>query len=216
MSTLMMDSTLTLRYMRPKDITQVVAIDREAFAIPWSPQSYAYEIGEAAYSYMVVLERAEERPVQGWRRLIRNFNGGVQTTELHHEIVGYGGLWNIADEAHISTIATRSDWRGNGYGELMLASMIHRAIRLEASYIVLEVRVSNEAAQNLYRKYGFKVAAVKSKYYHDNGEDAYDMRLNLQDQAIVNHFYERYRVIRTGLAFIDLFSDTPRPVRRSS
>ncbi|MNV66416.1 ribosomal-protein-alanine N-acetyltransferase [compost metagenome] len=38
--------------------------------------------------------------------------------------------------------------------------------------ITLEVRVSNEIAQNLYRKKGFSPAGVRKGYYSDNREDA--------------------------------------------
>ena len=60
---------LTLRYMNVQDIPQVIAIDRLSFDLPWSERSYAYEINEANYSHMVVLEKdyEAERP-RGWLR----------------------------------------------------------------------------------------------------------------------------------------------------
>jgi ribosomal-protein-alanine N-acetyltransferase len=173
--------TLLLRYMHNHDISQVVTIDRIAFSAPWSAQSYAHEINESNYSHMVVLTKTHDTPSKptGWRDWI-NWPGissnGKQPSEI---VLGYGGLWNIADEAHISTIASHPDYRGRGYGELLLGAMLRRSITLRAEYVVLEVRVSNIAAQNLYRKYGFEVSAVKKDYYRDNHEDAYDMRLEL-------------------------------------
>lgn len=202
---------LTLRYMRHADIPQVVEIDREAFATPWSSSSYAYEIQDSTYSYMVVLEKAIERPVQGLRRFIRQFNGNVSETETVNQIVGYGGLWSIADEAHISTIATHPDWRRNGFGELLLAAMIQKAHLLDSSYIVLEVRVSNSAAQSLYYKYDFEIYGTKSKYYYDNGEDAYDMRLDLENLQIVQRFEDRYADLQSRYDYRDLFTQHPRP-----
>lgn len=171
--------TLRLRYMALDDIPQVINIDRFAFETPWSARSYAYEISESNYSHMVVLERsASPQKVRGLRRFwqqMRQVNGN----EAGSKIVGYGGMWRILEEAHISTIATHPDWRGKGYGEVLLGGMIQRAIKLDAHYIVLEVRVSNEVAQHLYIKYDFKTVGVKKRYYRDNGEDAYDMRLEL-------------------------------------
>ena len=38
--------------------------------------------------------------------------------------------------------------------------------------MTLEVRVSNIVAQNLYKKYGFKLAGIRKEYYSDNKEDA--------------------------------------------
>ena len=78
----------------------------------------------------------------------------------------------MVDEAHISTIATMREWRGRGIGELLLVAMIDEAQSLGAEKVTLEVRVSNLVAQNLYRKYGFKVEGRRRRYYSDNGEDA--------------------------------------------
>ena len=197
--------TLTIRYMRLADIPQVVAIDRLAFSTPWSSRSYNYEVSESTYSYMVVLEHSEKRPVQGIKRLVRSLNGG-SAQESHSIILGYGGLWNIMDEAHISTIATAPDQRGKGYGELLLAAMITRSINLNAGYIVLEVRVSNTVAQNLYAKYDFQIVDTKSNYYRDDGEDAYDMRLDLTDSGLSTRIEARLAALQSQHGFIDQYS----------
>ncbi len=125
--------------------------------------------------------------------------------------MGYGGLWNITDEAHISTIATNPDFRGQGYGELLLAAMVRRSVTLKSSYIVLEVRVSNSVAKNLYEKYEFKTVDVKRKYYRSDGEDAYDMRLDLEDKGMLSRFYERYAILHSRFAFNDHYTDTAPP-----
>ena len=81
------------------------------------------------------------------------------------DILGYGGLWKIEGEAHISTIAIHPANRGLGYGEILLAGMFGKALQLNAEFIVLEVRVSNSVAQALYKKYGFNRVARKKNYY---------------------------------------------------
>lgn len=199
--------TLRLRYMTLDDIIQVVTIDQEAFLTPWSARSYAYEVGESSYSYMVVLENPEPQPQTGWKRFIRSFNGRAP----RGQIISYGGLWNIADEAHVSTIATHEGWRGKGCGELVLAAMIRRAILLRAMYVVLEVRVTNTVAQSLYRKYEFEVADIKKRYYRDNNEDAYDMRLYLDRPGTAERFAARYAAISARLPHEDHYTETPRP-----
>lgn len=205
---------LTLRYMHLGDIPQVVAIDQEAFTTPWSARSYAYEVTESTYSYMLVLENAQKLPLTGWKRFIHNFSS---SNNNHHEIrrtiLAYGGLWHIMEEAHISTIATHKTWRGQGYGELMLAAMIQRALLLEASYIVLEVRVSNTPAQTLYRKYCFEVIDTKKKYYRDNNEDAYAMRLNLNEPENVARIQQLYAEVLARHQFEDQFTTVLRPGR---
>jgi [ribosomal protein S18]-alanine N-acetyltransferase len=201
-------ATLILRYMQIIDIPQVVAIDNVSFDPAWSARSYAYEIGESSYSHMVVLERIVEQPMPRWKRIFKSLSG---QREAHRHIVAYGGLWNIAGEGHISTIAAHPDWRGHGFGEIVLAGMIRRALTLDAEYVVLEVRVSNAVAQNLYQKYEFKTAAVKPRYYRNNNEDAYDMRLDLTDETIIARFDQRFGHLKTRQPFTDLYTDVESP-----
>lgn len=204
--------TLVLRYMRLDDIDTVVTIDREAFETAWSARSYAYEVSESTYSHMLVLEKnhVPAQASKGWRR----FFSGLSADSLpRHEIIGYGGLWLISDEAHISTIATHHTWRGQGYGELLLVAMIRRALTLNAAYVVLEVRVSNTRAQNLYHKYEFQIVDIKKGYYRDNGEDAYDMRLDLCDKGILERFKERLAAIQVRHPVVDEYSNLKRPER---
>lgn len=205
--------SLTLRYMRLSDIPEVSAIDRMAFDPPWSPRSYQYEVTESNYSHMVVLEKSNEveKPKSNWRRIIGNFG---MLPESDSVIVGYGGLWNIVDEAHISTIATHPQFRGRGWGELVLAGMIRRALSLNAAYIVLEVRVSNVVAQALYKKYDFETAGTKTNYYHSNNEDAYDMRLYFHNLDSYRATFEpRYEVLLARHHFTDQYSQVRPPAK---
>jgi ribosomal-protein-alanine N-acetyltransferase len=208
--------SLLLRYMRLSDIPEVTAIDALSFNPSWSARSYQFEVSESNYSYMVVLEQAlqatgDEKAKTGWRRLVPALNG---STETDHLIGGYGGLWNIMGEAHVSTIATHPDYRRRGWGEILLAGMIRRGIRLNADYVVLEVRVSNVPAQSLYEKYGFKVVATKANYYHSDNEDAYEMRLNLENRYYCAHFEERYARLVEQHDLIDQFTDSLPPRKR--
>jgi ribosomal-protein-alanine acetyltransferase len=154
-----------------------------------------------------VLEYDEDKPLPVWRRLVPGLNGG----HGDQEIVGYGGMWHIMDEAHISTIATHANHRGRGWGEVLLAGMIRRAILLNAVQMVLEVRVSNFTAQNLYKKYGFETVATKQNYYHSNNEDAYEMHLNLDHRYYRAHFEERFAKLVARHELVDQFSETPPP-----
>jgi [ribosomal protein S18]-alanine N-acetyltransferase len=197
---------LTLRYMHLSDITEVVTIDRESFSTPWTERSYIYEIKDSTYSHMLTLATGSERPVNGWRKLLRSLSGKDAGYEVQDRVLGYGGLWNVMDEAHISTVATAPEQRGKGYGELLLAAMIKKSILLEATYIVLEVRVSNITAKKLYRKYEFEVANVKKNYYRDDKEDAYDMRLDLTDRALLDRFNTRYEALLARFSLTDFYN----------
>lgn len=195
-----------LRPMRLEDIPQVVAIDRESFPTPWSSRTYAFEINNNESSQMVVLEAPVIRPP--------NSNGlGRMFRRLWHEapasagtVVGYGGCWLITGEAHISTIAVHPDYRGKGLGELLLIGMLQRALNLGGEYSVLEVRVSNEPAQALYRKHEYVIVGRRTGYYRDNGEDAYLMEVRPLDEGYQQRLTERTLALRQRINFVDQFT----------
>ena len=191
---------LVLRYMTEADLSQVMEIDQQSFEIPWSEKSYRYEMNESNQSFMVVLEWSRERIATRWQRWL-NIHPYVE-----HRIIGYGGMWFIAGEAHISTIAVHPKGRGHGWGEILLAGMVQRGIVLGAEEAALEVRVSNKRAQKLYEKYEFRTVDVKKRYYRNNNEDAYDMRLNVQNDLTCAHFKERYDALFKRHQLIDDFS----------
>ncbi len=151
------------------DIDQVMAIERVAFPAPWSARAYRYEIAENEHSTMLVV-----RPALG-------HNGPLMRLRHHlgfagpGPVLGYAGFWLLVDDAHVCTIAVHPQWRGRGLGELLLLSLLERGMGLGASRATLEVRVSNRAAQELYRKCGFELVARQKRYYTNNNEDAYIM-----------------------------------------
>lgn len=99
-------------------------------------------------------------------------------------ILGFGGMWILYDEAHVTTIGVDPSERGRGLGEWLLLALVEEAIRRGATWLTLEVRVSNEPALSLYRKYGFAVQGTRKRYYSDNNEDAHVMwSRSLQDPA---------------------------------
>lgn len=108
-------------------------------------------------------------------------------------IVGYAGLWLMVDEAHITTIAVHPDYQGRSVGELLLLGLIDHALKIGAKWLTLEVRVSNEVAQSLYRKYTFKEMGVRKGYYSDNREDALVMWTERLDSPAFLETLERNR-----------------------
>ena len=205
-----MTNTLRVRYMDMADISQVMDIDTVSFNPPWPERSYRFELTQSQVSHMLVVETFAEQAIQGWRRWLNQILGRENPLETKSIIVAYGGLWQVVEEAHISTIATHPDYRGHKFGEIVLASMVKRAIMLKAEYIVLEVRVSNNIAQNLYKKYGFEVHSIKKNYYHHDKEDAYDMRLMLTKDTIRN-VNQLYDALCAKLNFRNIYSNTPHP-----
>lgn len=161
-----------LQPMQVRDIPEVLEIERVCFPMPWSAHAYRYEIEENTLSWYVVARPApprQERGVLGKVLALR------PPSPSRTPIIGYGGLWMMVDEAHISTLAVAPAYRRRGVGELLLLALIEEAEQRGAAAITLEVRVSNLPAQRLYEKYGFTVQGRRVRYYSDNGEDAYIM-----------------------------------------
>lgn len=152
--------------MTVPDLGDVMVIERLSFSSPWSERAYRFEIEQNENSVMLVVRPAF--PQSLWDRI--RGRAGVRSP-----VLGYGGLWLLVDEAHISTIAVHPQWRGKGLGELVMLSLLEQGIKRGMQRSTLEVRVSNEAAQGLYRKLGFESAGRQRRYYSDNNEDAYIM-----------------------------------------
>jgi ribosomal-protein-alanine N-acetyltransferase len=168
--------------MTVADLDQVTEIEQVAFSTPWPASAYRYELTQNELSTYLALKQRASRP--SWLSTI-----GLRK-KREDTILAYGGFWAIVDEAHISTIAVHPDWRGRGLGEMMLIGLIEASMLREATEVTLEVRVSNQVAQNLYRKYRFFEVGRRKRYYHDNNEDALIMTLSNIRGADFQTYYQ--------------------------
>lgn len=149
-----MNNTITFRKMTVEDLDDVIEVEVNSFATPWSRDAFYNELTKNQFAHYLV-------------------------AEVDEKVVGYCGVWIIVDEAHITNIALLPDYRGLKLGEALMGRIMEIARDLGALRITLEVRVSNERAQNLYRKFGFEEGALRKQYYTDNMEDALVMWVNL-------------------------------------
>lgn len=144
---------MNIRRMTLDDLAQVIAIDKASFSLPWPERSFRFEIADNPAS-------------RSW------------VAELDGEIVGLIVAWLLVDEAHIATIATHPDFRRMGIASRLLSHALQAMSNEGAITSVLEVRKSNLAAQEMYRKFGFEESGRRPRYYQDNGEDAILMSLD--------------------------------------
>ncbi|UOQ44335.1 ribosomal protein S18-alanine N-acetyltransferase [Halobacillus salinarum] len=145
----------SIRPMETEDIEEVMDVEKASFAVPWTEETFRNEVLDNPYAHYFVIEE-----------------GG--------RVFGYCGLWLIIDEAHITNIAIHPEFRGQKYGEDLFRRTFMEAIEGGAIQLSLEVRVSNTAAQHLYRKFGMKPGGIRKHYYTDNGEDALVMWVGLK------------------------------------
>jgi len=176
---LMSDIYYVIRPMEYEDIPQVAQIDREAFPGEWvfrSQSAYKQDLDNPSVRYIVACNKrdASESEGQAIQRLPwfkRLFSYGRQLN-VSENIVGFSGFWMMMKEAHIIAIGVRDGYRRLGIGEGLLIETIELAQILNANVVTLEVRASNEIAQELYKKYGFQVVGRRPRYYSSDGEDA--------------------------------------------
>jgi len=138
---------LRIRPMAIADLPAVQLIERASFTTPWPAYAYRQELETNRLAQYLV-------------------------AAIGDEIVAYGGLWLMVDEAHITTFAVHPRYRRRRIGERLLLSLLDLSLDRHAREATLEVRLSNLAARRLYEKYGFRPVGIRPRYYSDNGEDA--------------------------------------------
>ena len=133
--------------MRRRHLKGVMAIERQVYPRPWSPNLFLSEMSELRNrSYLVA--------------------------RMGREVVGYGGIMAFGEEAHVTTIAVEPEQQRRKIGTRILYELVQEAIRMGARAVSLEVRVSNWGAQRLYSQFGFRPVGIRKNYYQETGEDA--------------------------------------------
>ena len=140
-----------VRPMRPSDLPAVMEITRRSLPLPW---------GEAV-----------------WREELASPPGLYLVLEVDGVVSGYIGLKLVSDEAHIVTIAVRSEQRRRGFARTLVEAALADPASAAARRVHLEVRPSNTGARALYGFLGFVETGVRPGYYGD--EDALLMTLDL-------------------------------------
>jgi ribosomal-protein-alanine N-acetyltransferase len=167
----MMAATVTIAPMRHWHLRDVHSIDTKVYPRPWSLALWRQEIAMADTRHYIVAESA----------------GGV---------VGHAGIMYVMNEGHVTTVAVDPLWQGRRIATRLMSALCHHALSRNTSALTLEVRVSNERAIALYRRFGFAPAGVRKNYYseinedalvmwaHDIAQPAFDARLRTIDDDI--------------------------------
>jgi ribosomal-protein-alanine N-acetyltransferase len=175
---------LIIEPMALADLDAVHRIELASFSSPWPANAYRSELEtNRLASYLV--------------------------GRIDGEIVAYGGMWLMVDEAHITTFAVHPTWRRQKIGERLLLAFLDLAVARGAREATLEVRLSNISARRLYEKYGFRPVGLRPRYYSDDGEDALIMTT---EPLVEARFRERIDALRAAL---DAAPAPARPEDRS-
>jgi len=128
-------------------LDEVIKIEDESFSIPWTRKAFIDELLENKRAvYFVAL--------------------------INGRVAGYGGMWHVINEGHITNIAVAQGFRRQGVGDAIVKEIERYARELEMIGLTLEVRIGNLAAQKLYFRNGFKAEGIRKNYYSDTKEDA--------------------------------------------
>jgi [ribosomal protein S18]-alanine N-acetyltransferase len=138
-------AAIEVRRLTYADLPQVVAIERRAFATPWSLAMFVLELSKPS--------------------------GICLAAEVEQELVGYLVCSRYDLVWHVMNVSVDPDRRRRGIATALLAALFERVGDPGAQF-TLEVRRSNDGAVALYEGLGFKSAGVRRRYYADNGEDA--------------------------------------------
>ena len=173
---------VSIRPAERADLLSVIRIEQTAFPQPWPYQAFEGFLGEPGFLVAEAVDRGGEDVVGG---------GGDDQTDGERPGLAAAGLdatgiddddlcgYVVADVVsdfgrtvgHVKDIAVHPDWRGRGVGSTLLSRALAVLEAGGARRAKLEVRVGNEAAQALYRSFGFSANHVVPGYY-DDGEDA--------------------------------------------
>jgi len=138
---------LEIARMRRRHLKGVMAIERQVYPRPWSPNLFLSEMTEPR-------------------------NRAYLVAKVDKEVVGYGGIMCYGDEAHVTTIAVDPAQQRRKIGTRLLYELVEESIKLGARAVSLEVRWSNSGAQDLYAKFGFRPVGRRKNYYQETNEDA--------------------------------------------
>jgi len=133
--------------MRRRHLRGVMAIERQVYTRPWSPNLFLAEMTEPS-------------------------NRRYLVARMDREIVGYAGLICYGEEAHVTNIAVDPVHQRRKIASRLLYELIVNGIEMGAQAVSLEVRVSNWGAQRLYGRFGFHPVGIRRNYYQELNEDA--------------------------------------------
>ncbi len=144
--------------MREDDLDEVVEIEEVTGLNRWGYEAYRRELLKNPNSVMLVA---------------RNLHPG-------RSVIGFFAGWTVEDELHVNNVAAHPDYRRMGVGQSLMEAGIDVARLRGVAFVLLEVRASNHAAQELYKKIGFVFVNRRRDYYRAPTEDAFVMRLQLK------------------------------------
>jgi ribosomal-protein-alanine N-acetyltransferase len=160
--------------MRRRHLRAVVRIEGQRGEPGWSLGLFLAELGRPEGRTYLVARRA----------------GRVE---------GYLGALHVGDDVHITTVAVAPDARRRGVASRLLLALARRAVEAGHENMTLEVRSSNVAARELYRRFGFVPVGTRRDYYTGPGDEREDALVLWATDIGGVAFAERLAILGSGL-----------------
>ena len=152
-----MAETISIAPMRRWHLRDVHSIDTKVYPRPWSLALWRQEIAMLDTRHYIV-------------------------AESDSRVIGHAGIMYVGNDGHVTTVAVDPQWQGRGVATRLMSALCEHALTRSISALTLEVRVGNERAISLYRRFGFAPAGVRKNYYAEVNEDALVMWAHDIDQ----------------------------------
>jgi ribosomal-protein-alanine N-acetyltransferase len=188
-------SFLELKPLKAEQLPAVLELDQLCFGGHWTLDGYQRELESNSSHFLTVclssaivdspsqsnyaseiphsVKSTQPTPEQS-NALNLNSSGVATHTEAENpsKLIGLGCFWSILEEAHITLLAVHPEYQNQGLGKLLFYGLLYLAHQQGLERATLEVRVSNQTALSLYKKFGFQEVGKRRRYYQDTGEDA--------------------------------------------
>lgn len=137
-----MSETLQVRQARLADVDELASLEAALQPEPWTRGILSDELTAGGRVYLVAVDGTD--------------------------VVGYGGVMVVGDEAHVTNLLVVPTHRRRGLGRTIITELFDRANALGARHVTLEVRAGNRPARRLYESVGMKSAGTRPGYYRDD------------------------------------------------
>ena len=144
---------MTIVKMNESHVSQIAALERQCFSVPWSENLIYGELTNCMSYWLVAVDG--------------------------DKVAGYVGSQSVMGESDIMNVAVAPDYRRRGIGEALINTLAADLKARGNTCLTLEVRVSNAPAIALYEKLGFAQVGLRKNYYRNPKEDARILRKEL-------------------------------------
>jgi len=139
--------TVVVAPMKRRHVRSVLRIEAQVYPRPWTSSLFLSELAlRTTRAYFVA--------------------------RVGKDVVGYAGVMISFEDSHVTTIAVDPAWQRHGIATRLMVALVRESLVRGAQNMTLEVRVSNKAAQDLYRRFGYAPVGVRKNYYPESNEDA--------------------------------------------